>query len=133
MLNGSPAPIFAVDNVAGQQQVNFQTPWELVSQATATFQIVNNGAAGAAVAVPILTAQPGIFASSAGGNSFGAILHSNFQLADTGHPAAEGEIVLIYATGLGALSPAQQDGTAAAGATPTTVTPVVTSEELPHP
>jgi uncharacterized protein (TIGR03437 family) len=40
--------------------------------------------------------------------------------------ASAGETVLIYGTGLGPVSPAQQSGAAAAGAASTTVTPTVT-------
>ena len=126
-VNGLPVPIFAVDNAAGQQQINFQTPWQVEGLSAAAISVTSsNGVAGAAIFVPVLNAQPGIFAYSAGGSSFGAILHSNFQLADTSHPASAGETVLIYCTGLGPVSPVQQSGSAAAGAASTTATPTVT-------
>jgi len=125
-VNGIPAPIFAVDNVAGRQQVNFQTPWQVAGPSTAAVSVTSNGVAGAAILVPVLDAQPGIFAYSAGDSSFGAILHPNFQLADTSHPASAGETVLIYCTGLGPVSPAQQNGSAAIGAASATATPTVT-------
>jgi uncharacterized protein (TIGR03437 family) len=125
-VNGLPVPIFAVDNAAGQQQINFQTPWQVEGLSAAAISVTSNGVAGAAIFVPVLNVQPGIFAYSAGGSSFGAILHSNFQLADTSHPASAGETVLIYCTGLGPVSPVQQSGSAAAGAASTTATPTVT-------
>jgi len=125
-VNGVPAPIFAVDNVAGQQQINFQTPWQVAGLSVAAISVTSNGVAGAAIPVPVLNAQPGIFAYSAGGSSYGAILHSNFQLADNAHPATSGETVLIYCTGLGPVSAAPQSGAAAAGAVSTTATPTVT-------
>ena len=56
---------------------------------------------------------------------FGAILHANFQLADTGHPVVSGETVLIYCTGLGAVSSPRADGAAGGGQT-TTAKPIVT-------
>jgi uncharacterized protein (TIGR03437 family) len=49
LVNGSPVPIFAVDNIAGQQQINLQTPWELAHQTSATLQVVNNGVPSAAI------------------------------------------------------------------------------------
>jgi uncharacterized protein (TIGR03437 family) len=130
-VNGIPAPIFAVDNVAGQQQINFQTPWQAEGHEVAAISVTSNGVAGAAIAVPVLDAQPGIFAYSAGGSSFGAILQANYQLADSAHPASAGETVLIYCTGLGPVSPAQQSGYAAAGAASTTATPKVTIGGVP--
>jgi uncharacterized protein (TIGR03437 family) len=125
LVNGLPAPLFAVDNVNGQQQINFQVPWEAAGQGSATLQVVNNGIQSAVINVPVIAAQPGVFAYNVGNDLFGAILHPSYQLADTGHPATAGETVLIYCTGLGAVSPAQQTGSAATGAAPTTATPTV--------
>jgi uncharacterized protein (TIGR03437 family) len=71
-------------------------------------------------------APPAIFNYSASGNVFGAILHSNFKLADTADPAKAGEIVLIYCTGLGyVVAPLPADGVAATGQM-TMSTPTVT-------
>jgi uncharacterized protein (TIGR03437 family) len=117
--------LFAVDNVNGQQQINFQVPWEVAGRAMATVAVSNNGVTGAAINVPVLAAQPGIFAYNVGGKSFGAILHANFQLADTGHPAKAGETVLIYCTGLGVVNSPPADGVAGSGQT-TLATPTVT-------
>ncbi len=109
-VNGSSVPLFAVDNVNGQQQINFLVPWEVVGKSTATIVVSNNGGMSSAIIAPVLTAQPGIFTYSAAGGSFGAILHANFQLADTAHPAMAGETVLIYCTGLGAVTSPPADG-----------------------
>ena len=128
LLNGAAAPLFAVINaaVAGQQQINFQVPWSLSGQASASLQVVNNGAASNGVSVPVVSAQPGIFTYSAGGITFGAILHANYQLADTVDPAVAGETLLIYCTGIGAVSPPQSSGVAASGVVSSTVMPTVT-------
>ena len=125
IINNQPVALFAVDNVSGQQQINFQVPWEAASGPNATVAVENNGTTGASISVPVLAAQPGIFNYSAGGNTFGAILHANFQLADTGHPARAGETVLIYCTGLGAVSSPPEDGAPGNGQ-PTKTTPTVT-------
>src|ERR1019366_6529671 len=125
IINNQPVALFAVDNVSGQQQINFQVPWEAASGPNATVAVENNGTTGASISVPVLAAQPGIFNYSAGGNTFGAILHANFQLADTGHPAKAGETVLIYCTGLGAVSSPPADGAPGNGQ-PTATTPTVT-------
>ena len=44
MVNGKAAPLFAVDNVNGQQQINFQVPWEVASGPNANIAVMNNGA-----------------------------------------------------------------------------------------
>ena len=126
-VNGTAAPIFAVDNVNGLQQINFQVLTSVAQKTTATLQVVDNGAAGNIVTVPVISAQPGIFTYNVGGSNFGAILHPNSpQLADTGHPASAGEVVVIFCTGLGTVSPAPADGSPAPGGAQTTLTATVT-------
>jgi uncharacterized protein (TIGR03437 family) len=125
MVNTNPAALFAVDNVSGQQQINFQVPWEAASGPMANITIENNNATSASLAVLVLAAQPGIFNYTLGGDTFGAVLHANFQLANTADPAKGGETVLIYCTGLGAVSSPPADGAAGNGQE-TTATPTVT-------
>jgi len=116
LVNGCAAtPIFAVDNVNGQQQINFQAPWEIAGQQVVAVQVVNSGGISPPVDIPVLAAQPGIINYNSGGNTFGAILHADYSLVTTTSPATAGETVLIYGTGLGAVSTAQVDGTAANG------------------
>lgn len=131
MVNGTPAPIFAVDNVNGQQQVNFQVPFEVAGQSTATIQVVDNGSPGNTITVPVIATQPGMFTYTVGSTTYGAILHATYQLANTASPATAGETVLIYCTGLGAVSPTPSDGAAAAGSATTVMTPTVTIGGLP--
>jgi uncharacterized protein (TIGR03437 family) len=115
MVNDKAVPLFAVDDVNGQEQINFQVPWEVASGPNAKIAVINNGTTSATVSVPVLAAQPGIIYYNAPGGNFGVILHSNFQLADSAHRAVPGETVLIYCTGLGAVSSEPADGAAASG------------------
>ncbi len=126
--NTVAAPIFAVDNVNGQEQINFQVPWELspLIGSSVVLQVSNNGQLGIPVRVPVLAAQPGVFAYNVGSDTFGVVLHANFQLADSGHPATGGEVVLIYCTNLGAVSPAIKDGEPGTGSELTVAKPSVT-------
>ncbi len=112
-VNGVAAPIFAVDSVNGQQQINFQVPW--TTDHVAQIQVTNNGATSPVVVVGVAPAEPAIFNYSTGGNVFGAILHSDFKLANTADPAKAGETVLIYCTGLGYVTPLPESGVAATG------------------
>jgi uncharacterized protein (TIGR03437 family) len=115
MVNDKAVPLFAVDDVNGQEQINFQVPWEVAGAPSANIAVMNNGTTSATVSVPVLAAQPGIINYSTGGENFGVILHANFQLADSAHPAVPRETVLIYCTGLGAVSSSPADGAAANG------------------
>ena len=126
MVNTTAAPIFAVDNVNGQQQINFQVPYEIAGLSSATVQVIDNGAAGNTVTVPVVSAQPGMFTYTVGNTTYGAILHASYALANTSSPATAGETVLIYCTGLGAVSPTVTDGAPAAGSTQTMAVPTVT-------
>ena len=114
-VNGTAAALFAVDNVGGQQQINFQVPWEVGTQSTASIVVTNNGVASSPVSVPVEIAQPAIFNYDSGGKKFGAILHSDFTLVDAAHPAKAGETVLIYCTGLGEVMSPPADGAPAKG------------------
>ena len=125
IVNNKQVALFAVDSVNGQQQINFQVPWEVASGPNATIAVSNGSTVGASISVAVLAAQPGIFNYSAGGSTFGAILHANFQLADTAHPAKPGETVLIYCTGLGAVTSPPADGEPGNGQ-PTVATPTIT-------
>jgi uncharacterized protein (TIGR03437 family) len=90
-------------------------------------QVIDNGAAGNTVTVPVVVAQPGIFTYTVGNTTYGAILHSaNYATANTASPAAVGETVLIYCTGLGTVSPQPADGMAAAGSSETAAAASVT-------
>jgi len=122
LIDGSAVPLFAVDNVNGQQQINFQAPWELEGKTSATIQVVNNGVTSALLKATVVNAQPGIFFYTVSGNNFGVITHADGQLADAAHPATAGETVIIYCTGLGAVKQPQSDGVAASAADPTLTT-----------
>ncbi len=118
-LNKIPAPLFAVANVNGQEQINLQVPYEVAGQSTASIVVSNNGVASDPVQVNLLVAHPGIFTVD---GIAGAILHgADFQLATSSNPAAKGEVVVIYATGLGPVSPTPATGMGAS-ASPLSVT-----------
>ena len=118
---GLAPPLFAIANVDGQEQINLQVPYELTGQATATVVVNNNGVLSDPVEVNISLAHPGIFTLD---GTAGVILHaSDFRLISPSDPAALGEAVVIYATGLGPVSPAPPTG-APASASPLSFTSI---------
>ncbi|OFV96604.1 MAG: hypothetical protein A3H28_16190 [Acidobacteria bacterium RIFCSPLOWO2_02_FULL_61_28] len=125
-VNGIPAPLFAVANVGGQEQINLQVPVELAGLTSVTIVVNNNGVLSAPITLTLLPAAPGIFTFD---GSNGAILHgSDFRPAGPSSPAARGETVILYASGLGPVSPSVGTGQAAPSAplSNTLVTPIVT-------
>ena len=125
-LSGIAAPLFAVADVDGQEQINLQVPYELTGPVTATVVVNNNGVLSDPVEVNLSLAQPGIFTLD---GTAGVILHAaTFEPVTASKPAVPGEAVLVYATGLGPVSPAPLTG-APASASPlslTSIPPLVT-------
>ena len=109
-IGGVDAPIVAIANVNGQEQINLQIPWELTGQSTATVTVSNALATSAATTLTLSAEQPGVFAVD-GVN--GAIEHANGALVTDKDPAAPGETVVVFATGLGPASPVGVTGSPA--------------------
>jgi len=107
-VSGTAAPLFYVSPL----QINLQVPYETTA-GTAQIQ-VNSGSGTATLNVPIGPAAPAIFTLNSLGNGAGAIEHAlTGQLVTRANPAAAGEVVAVYCTGLGAVSPPVADGAAA--------------------
>jgi uncharacterized protein (TIGR03437 family) len=121
-VGGFTAPMFNIVDINGNEQISFQTPWEIATESTAGVVVTNNGHVSAAVPVAVVAANPGVFTTD---GTTGVILHGvGNQLITASSPAAKGEVVVIYATGLGAVSPTPADG-AATGASQTAATATV--------
>jgi adhesin/invasin len=121
-VNGVAAPLFYV----GPGQVNLQIPQELSGQALATIRFASPDGVSILQNVVLSPLSPGIFL--AGATQQGAIIHQDGRLAGVNAPAAAGETLSIYATGLGDVTNIPPTG-APASATPLSETrtkPVVT-------
>ncbi len=111
MFNGVPAPLYFVSPT----QLNVQVPWDL-SGSTVRVEVVNNGVVSPSVTMPLGAAAPGIFVVRVGSRSVAAVLHnSTGTLVTPEDPAMPGEILQVFATGLGAVTPPVTSGTAALG------------------
>jgi uncharacterized protein (TIGR03437 family) len=103
------APLFYVSG----GQANIQVPWEVGGQAAITLVAVLNDAGSASQTVNVAAFAPAIFTTNAQGSGPGAILDSSYRLVDSSNPATAGATtILIYCTGLGAVS-ANQPATGA--------------------
>jgi len=87
---------------------------------TATIVVNNNGTVSNAVEVPVAPTAPAIFSLNGTGIGPAAVLHLDYSIVTAAHPAKRGEIVSIFLTGLGAVTPMVADGTAG-GITPLSV------------
>jgi uncharacterized protein (TIGR03437 family) len=120
------APLSAIANVGGQEQINLQIPWELASSSV-EIAIHNNGFQSGLMNYGLRPTNPGVFTID---GTAGAIVHgADNMLVTSGSPASRGEVIVIYATGLGAVNPPSPTGQPAAAAEPlsrTVATPIVT-------
>ena len=112
-VNGTPAPVYAVSST----QISAIVPYS-VTGSTATVVVTVNGTKSNSVDVPLAPTAPGIFSITSNGLGDGAILHADYSVVSHNNPAIPGEIVQVFLSGLGAVSPAVSDGTAAPGKEP---------------
>jgi uncharacterized protein (TIGR03437 family) len=103
-IGGVPAPLLGVY----KNQINLQVPWT-VPAGSAEVVVSVNGTALRSIEATISPIAPGIFTTGSGTGQAVAINPDN-SLADAGHPAKVGGILVILATGLGPVTPSDSDG-----------------------
>jgi uncharacterized protein (TIGR03437 family) len=104
-VNGTPAPIL----YASPGQVGIEIPTELTG-AAASVVVTVGSQSSAAQMIALAPVAPGIFFTPSGGSSLGAITHKDGSAVTAQHPAQPGELVILYATGLGAVQTAVPTG-----------------------
>jgi adhesin/invasin len=116
LINGVAAPLFYAD----ANQVDFQIPTYL-GAGQITIQVLRNGQPGNRVSATVDSVAPRLFAlrqlpSAPDGSPFGVVNNSDGTLAipsnlgPAGHPAHRGDVITIFALGLGPVSPAVNTG-----------------------
>jgi len=129
MVGGIAAPLPALANVNGAQQINFVTPWDVANvrpDQTTSVVVSVNGVSSIPVQPPFADLQPALYLYD---GTYAAAQHgSGYALITSGNPAQPGEIVILYADGLGLVQAAVALGAAAPSSPPSTtvVNPVVT-------
>lgn len=124
-IGGVDAPLY----YSSAGQINAQVPIELNANSRPQVVIKVNLPSLAAITMPETIAldatRPGIFLADAGQ---GVVVDVQNRLVNSSAPAAANDVVVIYATGLGATNPAAETGKAAPSNPPGVVvaTPVVT-------
>ena len=116
-VNDVPAPLYAVSPT----QVDFQVPYDIsgsVAQVT-----LNTSSGSATVRLNLAGASPGIFHSGEEANIF----HADYLRVSDLAPAQSGEQLVLYASGLGEVSPIVRSGFPATSNPPaeTVIRPIV--------
>ena len=108
-LGGRVMPLhYAVDG-----QINAIVPYGLAVNTVHQLVIRRGASYSVPVSVAVAAAQPAIFTEDGSGRGLGIVLSATGVLAGPGTPVAAGDVVVIYATGLGAVSPGVPAGHAA--------------------
>jgi len=126
-IGGHAAPLNAIANVNGQEQINLQVPLEIADQTSVQIVITNDGLASQPFTVDVQMAQPGVFTSD---GTQAAALHGVDNTPITADsPAVPGETIVIFATALGPVSPIVPTNTLAPGdpLSHSVLTPTVTT------
>jgi uncharacterized protein (TIGR03437 family) len=103
LFDGKPTALF----YASAGQINAQVPCELVGATAAQVQVSVVGSVSARVTVALAPAAPGVFTVSQDGKGTAVVLHGlpPYAPVTTADPARPGEVVTLFATGLGAVQP----------------------------
>ena len=104
LIDGVAAPIYAISPTLVFALVPYST-----AGPTATFTVSNNGAMSNAVEAPVAATAPGVFSLTRNGIGPGAIQHTDYTTVSSAKPAKRGETVVVYLTGLGAVTPPVAD------------------------
>ena len=106
LFDGTMAPLL----YAGPNQINAIVPFEVSGQTTTNVVIESGGELTGGFSLDVAAAAPAIFTLNSSGSGPGAILNQDLTLNSPSNPALRGSIVVLYATGAGAMNPPLQDG-----------------------
>ncbi len=116
-VNGRSAPIFSVSYDGSQDQISFQVPYKTATgRNAAEVQVFDGPDLVADLITDSFTEDPGIFIYQ---GKYAVSVHGvDNALVGPSYPAAPGEVIVVYATGLGRLTLDLQDGYGAPGNLP---------------
>lgn len=114
-IGGIAAPLTYVSNIAGVEQVGFQTPCEVpVGTTTVTMNV--QGGTSTIGGVAVVAYSPGMFTSVASdGNTYAVALRPDGTYIGPTNPAVQGEVIRVFVTGLGQTNPPISTNSAGVG------------------
>jgi uncharacterized protein (TIGR03437 family) len=119
LLGNQPLPILYTST----GQMNVQVPYGVPVNTQYPLTVQHGNTLSLPQSLVVAAAQPGIFTVNQQGTGQGSIVKSDqVTLAQPGTPAAVGETIVIYCTGLGAVTPAVKEGSPAPTTPPLSTT-----------
>ena len=92
--------------ITSPTQIDAQLPPNLTGRITLTVRSTRLGVSSAGVPIQVSAASPSLFSMDVGGLPMAALFHSqDFTLVTPDYPAERDETLLLFATGLGPVSP----------------------------
>jgi uncharacterized protein (TIGR03437 family) len=104
-VGGSQSPIYSVSNINGREQITIQIPCELTPGNNIPVTASVSGGSGT-TNITVLPAAPGIFSTVySDGITRAVLVRPDGSFVSLTNPARRGEIIRLYATGLGPTLP----------------------------
>jgi uncharacterized protein (TIGR03437 family) len=106
LFDGVAAPmVYAVNG-----QISCVVPYEVAGKALTQVVVEYKKVKGAAAAVPVVEAVPGLFSINSSGTGPGAFLNEDNSVNTAANPLERGKIAIFYGTGEGQTSPGGVSG-----------------------
>ncbi len=103
-FDGKPAPLLWVQD----SQINAIAPWSLTPGQNTRVCVLTGATTTNCLTKAVAQTSPGVFTID---GYYAAALNQNGTVNSAANPAKAGSIVTVFATGLGPITPAQNDGT----------------------
>jgi uncharacterized protein (TIGR03437 family) len=105
-FNNLPAPVLYTSGTL----TNVIVPYGVAGSTSASVVLKTGSQTTAAFTIPVAGSVPGVFATNNGGTGQAVVLNQDGTVNTTANPAAKGSVVVLFATGEGAVNPPGQDG-----------------------
>ncbi len=105
--------------------VNTAIPCGLAGHASTQLVVEYLGVQSPPMTIQLSSAAPAIFTANSSGTGQGLVLNQDYSLNGPHNPAARGSSISLYATGIGAMSPACIDGDISQANFPSATLPVI--------
>jgi uncharacterized protein (TIGR03437 family) len=105
-INGTDIPLKYVSNF----RVDGQVPFGIPTTGQVAVQMVYNDLTSSSIQVTAQTTYPGVYTIDPLGTGAAKAVNQNGTLNSKAAPARRGEVIIIYASGLGAVNPATAAG-----------------------
>ena len=106
LFDGIPAPIV----YASATQINAVVPYELYGRTTTRLQVRYKTQRSRELELRVQDTNPGIFTSNASGTGQAAALNQNNSVNSPSNPEQRGNVIVLYATGMGQTNPGGTTG-----------------------